>query len=83
MGPVIKLLQAIRGLTKSGAIKKIDDAYKLAQRELGERFSQYQNQIKDAFNQGQKEITKITNKPSADIIPFKKTRAKMGKVRLP
>ncbi len=72
MGPVIKLLQAIRGLTKSGAIKKIDDAYKLAQRELGERFSQYQNQIKDAFNQGQKEITKITNKPSADIIPFRK-----------
>src|SRR6056300_2050174 len=72
MGPVIKLLQAIRSLTKSGAIKKIDDAYRLAQRELGERFSQYQNQIKDAFDQGQKEITKITNKPTAEIIPFRK-----------
>ncbi len=72
MGPVIKLLQAIRGLTKSGAIKSVDDAYRLAQRELGERFSRYQNQIKDAFNQGQKEITKITNKPTADIIPFRK-----------
>jgi hypothetical protein len=72
MGPVVKLLQAIRSLTKSGAIKKIDDAYRLAQREFGERFSQYQNQIKDAFNQGQKEITKITNKPTAEIIPFQK-----------
>ena len=72
MGPVVRLLQAIRSLTKSGAIKKIDDAYRLAQRELGERFSQYQNQIKDAFNQGQKELTKITNKPTADIIPFRK-----------
>ena len=72
MGPVIKLLQAIRGLTKSGGIKSLDDAYRLAQRELGETFSRYQNQIKDAFNQGQKEITKITNKPTADIIPFRK-----------
>jgi len=72
MGPVVRLLQAIRSLTKSGAIKTMEDAYRLAQRELGETFSRYQNQIKDAFNQGQKEITKITNKPTADIIPFRK-----------
>src|SRR5210317_1622714 len=72
MGPVVRLLQAIRSLTKSGAIKTMDDAYRLAQRELGETFSRYQNQIKDAFNQGQKEITKITNKRTADIIPFRK-----------
>ena len=72
MGPVVRLLQAIRSLTKSGAIKTMDDAYRLAQRELGETFSRYQNQIKDAFNQGQKEITKITNKPTAEIIPFRK-----------
>ena len=74
MGPVIKLLQAIRSLTKSGGIKSLEDAYRLAQRELGETFSRYQNQIKDAFNQGQKEITKITNKPTADIIPFPKKK---------
>jgi hypothetical protein len=72
MGPVVRLLQAIRSLTKSGGIKKLEDAYRLAQRELGETFSRYQNQIKDAFDQGQKEITKITNKPTADIIPFRK-----------
>jgi len=64
MGPVIKLLQAIRGLTKSGAIKSLDDAYRLAQRELGEKFSRYKNQIKDAFDAG-------NTKPS-NVIPFKK-----------
>lgn len=64
MGPVIKLLQAIRGLTKSGAIKSLDDAYRLAQRELGEKFVRYKNQIKDAFDAG-------NTKPS-NVIPFKK-----------
>lgn len=64
MGPVIKLLQAIRSLTKSGAIKSLDDAYRLAQRELGEKFSRYKNQIKDAFDAG-------NTKPS-NVIPFKK-----------
>lgn len=66
MGPVVKLLQAIANLTRSGAIKKLDDAYRLAQRELGERFSTYQKQIKDAFEAG------IRKQKSADIIPFKK-----------
>jgi hypothetical protein len=66
MGPVIKLLQAIANLTRSGAIKKLDDAYRLAQRELGDRFSQYQKQIKDAFDAG------IRKQKSADIIPFRR-----------
>ena len=66
MGQVLKLLQAISNLTRSGAIKKLDDAYRLAQRELGERFSTYQKQIKDAFDAG------IRKQKSADIIPFKK-----------
>ena len=64
MGPVIKLLQAIRGLTKSGAIKSVDDAYRLAQRELGEKFVRHKNQIKDAFDAG-------NTKPS-NVIPFRK-----------
>jgi len=66
MGPVVKLLQAIANLTRSGAIKKLDDAYRLAQRELGDRFSQYQKQVKDAFDAG------IRKQKSADIIPFRK-----------
>jgi len=64
MGPVIKLLQAIRSLTKSGAIKSLDDAYRLARRELGEKFNTYKNQIKDSFDAG-------NTKPS-NVIPFKK-----------
>jgi hypothetical protein len=77
MGPVIKLLQAIRGLTKSGAIKSVDDAYRLAQRELGEKFVRYKNQIKDAFDAGQ-------SKPS-NVIPFKKKEGieNTGKVKKP
>ena len=57
MGTVIRLLQAIRNLTKTGSIKSIEQAYKLAQRELGERFNQVKKQIDDAFNQGKKEQT--------------------------
>lgn len=66
MGPVVKLLQAIANLTRSGGIKKLEDAYRLAQRELGDRFSQYQKQVKDAFDAG------IRKQKSADIIPFRR-----------
>jgi len=54
---LIRLLQAIRNLTKSGAIKTIEDAYRLAKREVGERFNQVKKQIDDAYNQGKKEQT--------------------------
>ena len=57
MGPVIKLLQAIRNLTKAGSIKSIEQAYQLAKRELGDRFNTVKKQIDDAFNQGKKEQT--------------------------
>jgi hypothetical protein len=57
MPPIIRLLQAIRNLTKSGAIKTIEDAYRLAKRELRERFNEYKKNIDDAFNQGKKEQT--------------------------
>ena len=57
MPPIIRLLQAIRNLTKSGAIKTIEDAYRLGKRELRERFNEYKKNIDDAFNQGKKEQT--------------------------
>ena len=41
MGAVIKLLQAIRNLTKAGSIKSVEQAYMLAKRELGDRFNFY------------------------------------------
>ena len=57
MGPVVKLLQAIARLTQAGAIKKIEDAYKLAKRELGPRFDEFKENIKDAFNEGKRKQT--------------------------
>ena len=57
MPPIIRLLQAIRNLPKSGAIKTIEDAYRLGKRELRERFNEYKKNIDDAFNQGKKEQT--------------------------
>ena len=57
MGPVVRLLQAIARLTQAGAIKKVEDAYKLAKRELGERFGEYKENIKDAFNEGKRKQT--------------------------
>ena len=66
MGPVVKLLPAIANLTRSGAIKSLDDAFRLAKRELGDRFDNYKNQIKDAFDAGTRK------QKSADIIPFRK-----------
>ena len=45
MGPVVRLLQAIARLTQAGAIKKVEDAYKLAKRELGERFGEYKEKV--------------------------------------
>ena len=57
MGPVIKLIQAIARLTQAGSIKKVEDAYRLAKRELGERFGQYKEIVKDAFNEGKRKQT--------------------------
>ena len=57
MPPIIKLIQAIARLTQAGAIKKIEDAYKLAKRELGPRFDEYKEIVKDAFNEGKRKQT--------------------------
>ena len=57
MPPIVKLIQAIARLTRAGAIKKVEDAYKLAKRELGERFNEYKENIKDAFNEGKRKQT--------------------------
>jgi hypothetical protein len=57
MPPIIRLIQAIQSLTKSGAIKTVEDAFRLAKRELGERFDEYKEIVKDAFNDGKRKLT--------------------------
>ena len=64
MGPIVKLLQAVRNLTKANAIKTLDQALDLAKRELGPLGDRVKKQIGDAFNQGKRE------QKSADIIKF-------------
>tara|TARA_R100000908_G_scaffold59747_1_gene36398 strand:- start:2617 stop:3744 length:1128 start_codon:yes stop_codon:yes gene_type:complete len=68
MGPIVKLLQAIRNLTKGNAIKTLDQALDLAKRELGPLGDRLKKQIGDAFNQGKRE------QKSADIIQFPEKR---------
>ena len=57
MLPIIKLIQAIARLTQAGAIKTLEDAFRLAKRELGERFDEYKEIVKDAFNDGKRKLT--------------------------
>jgi len=57
MGAIIRLLQAIKNLTRLGTIKSVQQAYQLAKRELGDKFNAAKKQIDDAFNQGKKEQT--------------------------
>ena len=57
MPPIVKLIQAIARLTQAGAIKTLEDAFRLAKRELGERFDEYKEIIKDAFNDGKRKLT--------------------------
>ena len=57
MPPIIKLIQAIARLTQAGAIKTLEDAFRLAKRELGERFDEYKEIVKDAFNEGKRKQT--------------------------
>jgi len=80
MGAIIKLLQAIRNLTKTGSIKSIEQAYMLAKRELGDRFNTVKKQIDDAFNQGKTEQTldKRTKKMSATERQFNKDVEEAG-----
>ena len=50
-----KLLQAIINLTRAGGLKSIEQVYKLAKRELGDKFNTAKKQIDDAFKQGKEQ----------------------------
>jgi len=50
-----KLLQAIINLTRAGGLKNIEQVYKVAKRELGDKFNAAKKQIDDAFKKGQEQ----------------------------
>jgi len=80
MPPIIKLIQAIARLTQAGAIKTVEDAFRLAKRELGPRFGEFKENIKDAFNDGKKKLTidKRTKNMSATERQFNKDVEEAG-----
>jgi hypothetical protein len=50
-----KLLQAIINLTRAGGLRSIEQVYKVAKRELGDKFNAAKKQIDDAFKQGKEQ----------------------------
>ena len=55
MGTLLKLLAAITNLTRAGGLRNIEQVYKIAKRELGDKFNVAKKQIDDAFKQGKEQ----------------------------
>ena len=55
MNALLKLLTAISNLTRAGGLRNIEQVYKLAKRELGDKFGAAKKQIDDAFKQGKEQ----------------------------
>jgi hypothetical protein len=70
MTPILRFLQSLRSLQKSGVIKSIDEAYDFAKREFGEINDLFKRQIEQVFKTGKPApkpgeggITSIKNAP--------------------
>jgi ribosomal protein S13 len=70
MTPILKFLQSLRNLQKSGVIKSVDEAYDFAKREFGEINDLLKRQIEQVFKTGKPApkpgeggITSIKNAP--------------------
>ena len=55
MNALLKLLAAITNLTRAGGLRNIEQVYKIAKRELGDKFNVAKKQIDDAFKQGKEQ----------------------------
>jgi hypothetical protein len=70
MTPILRFLQSLRNLQKSGVIKSVDEAYDFAKREFGEINDLFKRQIEQVFKTGKPApkpgeggITSIKNAP--------------------
>jgi hypothetical protein len=70
MTPILRFLQSLRSLQKSGVIKSVDEAYDFAKREFGEINDLLKRQIEQVFKTGKPApkpgeggITSIKNAP--------------------
>ena len=55
MNALLKLLAAITNLTRAGGLRNIEQVYKIAKKELGDKFNVAKKQIDDAFKQGKEQ----------------------------
>jgi hypothetical protein len=69
--PILRFLQSLRSLQKSGVIKSVDEAYDFAKREFGEINDLFKRQIEQVFKTGKPApkpgeggITSIKNAPN-------------------
>jgi hypothetical protein len=73
MTPILRFLQSLRSLQKSGVIKSVDEAYDFAKREFGEINDLFKRQIEQVFKTGKPApkpgeggITSIKNAPKKE-----------------
>jgi hypothetical protein len=74
MTPILRFLQSLRNLQKSGVIKSVDEAYDFAKREFGEINDLLKRQIEQVFKTGKPApkpgeggITSIKNAPKKQV----------------
>src|SRR5210317_2350337 len=79
---VLKFLQSLRSLAKSGAIKSVDQAMDFAKREFGEVTDLLKRQIEQVFRKPDGGITSIKKPKEGEVIEasFKPGMDKRGKV---
>ena len=79
---VLKFLQSLRSLAKSGAIKSVDQAMDFAKREFGEVTDLLKRQIEQVFRKPDGGITSIKKPKKGEVIEasFKPGKDKYGKV---
>jgi ribosomal protein S13 len=82
MTPILRFLQSLRSLQKSGVIKSVDEAYDFAKREFGEINDLLKRQIEEIFNKPKGGITSIKREPKGEVIEasFKPGMDKRGRV---
>jgi hypothetical protein len=68
MTPILRFLQSLRSLQKSGVIKSVDEAYDFAKREFGEINDLFKRQIEEIFNKPKGGITSIKREPKGEVI---------------
>jgi len=80
MGPLGKFLLSLTNMVRTGGIKKIEDAFKIAKQEFGEVTPLLKKQIEKIFARGKKQEPGAKKEGKVIEASFKPGRDKTGKV---